>query len=160
MRISGRFLSTLPARGATGRIRERALTQAISIHAPREGSDKRCGANERAGSFISIHAPREGSDARPAASSTSLMLFLSTLPARGATGRFAGWLASPWHFYPRSPRGERHGAPCCRVRPCNFYPRSPRGERPARHSAVVPTLWISIHAPREGSDRPRGGDCP
>ena len=57
---------------------------------------------------ISIHAPREGSDAP-----------LQRKPP------------SPWHFYPRSPRGERHlrsqllaGV----VR--NFYPRSPRGERP------------------------------
>ena len=57
----------------------------ISIHAPREGSD--AGRDDlREGVGISIHAPREGSDsARPAAASTSLMLFLSTLPARGAT---------------------------------------------------------------------------
>ena len=34
----------------------------------------------------------------------------------------------------------------------NFNPRSPRGERLAVHLALVPTIFISIHAPREGSD--------
>ena len=34
----------------------------ISIHAPREGSDK-CAAGIAEGICISIHAPREGSDA-------------------------------------------------------------------------------------------------
>ena len=36
----------------------------ISIHAPREGSDGRFGAGEAAGVQISIHAPREGSDGK------------------------------------------------------------------------------------------------
>ena len=58
----------------------------ISIHAPREGSDqegdRRLGIN-----VISIHAPREGSDLPCLAGSLqSKVSFLSTLPARGATG--------------------------------------------------------------------------
>ena len=36
--------------------------------------------------YISIHAPREGSDVRPSAVSPGAKRFLSTLPARGATG--------------------------------------------------------------------------
>ena len=103
----GRFLSTLPARGAT-------YTGCTCLRRRQ----------------ISIHAPREGSDACRSLLFIRDMIFLSTLPARGATvvaavlvvrwvdfyprsprgerpGRFAGWLASPWHFYPRSPRGER-----------------------------------------------------
>ena len=56
----------------------------ISIHAPREGSDA-----EKWGmglvDIISIHAPREGSDARTALSLWIGRVFLSTLPARGAT---------------------------------------------------------------------------
>ena len=57
---------------------------AISIHAPREGSDRMCSSRRIWRSIISIHAPREGSDAteRPTA-------------------------ASAGNFYPRSPRGER-----------------------------------------------------
>ena len=34
----------------------------ISIHAPREGSDRGLRAGETIGGGISIHAPREGSD--------------------------------------------------------------------------------------------------
>ena len=33
--------------------------------------------------------------------------FLSTLPARGATGGSNGNFTRKSHFYPRSPRGER-----------------------------------------------------
>ena len=147
----GIFLSTLPARGATGRQRPDLQRHQISIHAPREGSDLRA-APQSAPQPISIHAPREGSDRRsppPTAASTT---FLSTLPARGAThcGRKRGQNGPD--FYPRSPRGERPG----------------RCPRPARRSAFLSTLpargatkdatpsassnSISIHAPREGSD--------
>ena len=60
--------------------------------------------------LISIHAPREGSDRLALGVSTVLSSFLSTLPARGATWT-AFWLpAHREHFYPRSPRGERPAA--------------------------------------------------
>ena len=36
------FLSTLPVRGATGRLKHLDAVQIISIHAPREGSDTGC----------------------------------------------------------------------------------------------------------------------
>ena len=101
------FLSTLPARGATDfrLIFERSrhisihapregsdgaalgLGQGIvgiSIHAPREGSDPVEPGIHRA-SRISIHAPREGSDAGCKDRVKPCCLFLSTLPARGAT---------------------------------------------------------------------------
>ena len=55
--------------------------------------------------------------------------FLSTLPARGAT--------SICKFKARS----RH-----------FYPRSPRGERQSLDAWHYADYYISIHAPREGSD--------
>ena len=55
------FLSTLPARGATYMTSLYNAEVAISIHAPREGSD--CSHLFSAcGHKISIHAPREGSD--------------------------------------------------------------------------------------------------
>ena len=56
------FLSTLPARGATGKPTMKIYDLVISIHAPREGSDK---GRAFLGSFAQT--------------------FLSTLPARGAT---------------------------------------------------------------------------
>ena len=105
-----------------------------------------------------------------------LSIFLSTLPARGATMVCRQRRRAGQHFYPRSPRGERRTVrrpPSSRTD--NFYPRSPRGERrcpatptsnskgflstlPARGATLTKSRprWtlrpISIHAPREGSD--------
>ena len=176
-------------------------TLKISIHAPREGSD---GGPERGpgrAQAISIHAPREGSDVENTGTEQAAVanfyprsprgerrfkrdfanittIFLSTLPARGATPAWAAcsrmvdisihapregsdtatgnrYPAHP-HFYPRSPRGERprpSGPKPWRVP--NFYPRSPRGERPVRAGAEHHPRSISIHAPREGSDAGR-----
>ena len=56
----------------------------ISIHAPREGSDVFVRPFPQT-LQISIHAPREGSDKCRLAISPLRILFLSTLPARGAT---------------------------------------------------------------------------
>ena len=77
------FQSTLPAGGATGRPDKNSVRRAISIHAPRGGSDwtTMC---RRCSRFISIHAPRGGSDQ-----------FTRTEPLESA------------NFNPRSPRGER-----------------------------------------------------
>ena len=79
---------------------------------------------------ISIHAPREGSDShrRPGA-------------------------AAPPYFYPRSPRGERQDKP----RPCYLLTKF-LSTLPARGATAVANFFraeirISIHAPREGSDR-------
>ena len=169
-----RFLSTLPARGATGGTLPEGRGGSISIHAPREGSDWRGAlAPAGAGDFY----PRSPRGERPITGRSEELYtaFLSTLPARGATGRTGRNSLLSDHFYPRSPRGERrpasrhgHGA-----RPY-FYPRSPRGERhtwsrnPGHDRLFLSTLpargatprrcncagnrTISIHAPREGSD--------
>ena len=56
----------------------------ISIHAPREGSDKAKCKNANT-TFISIHAPREGSDVSGLAATGVNQVFQSTLPVRGAT---------------------------------------------------------------------------
>ena len=82
-------------------------------------------------SVISIHAPREGSDPR----------------RRGAQTRSA-------YFYPRSPRGERRSA----IRPAPTLPSSFLSTLPARgatagtYGDAADAFYISIHAPREGSD--------
>ena len=76
--------------------------------------------------------PRSPRGERPTRRSTVIgrRLFLSTLPARGATRGILG--------------GHQRGD--------HFYPRSPRGERPCRTASTDTPRWISIHAPREGSD--------
>ena len=58
------FQSTLPARGATWSAFDAGRDTAISIHAPRTGSDIRSKNNRNYTSCISIHAPRTGSDVR------------------------------------------------------------------------------------------------
>ena len=99
------FQSTLPARGATKVSDNKVLCNAISIHAPREGSDS--------GVLDSVQ----------------FALFQSTLPARGATGVGCNCINTGADFNPRSPRGERRPA-CSRWGwTSDFNPRSPRGER-------------------------------
>ena len=82
--MGNKFLSTLPARGATKSGYTTKIEASISIHAPREGSDNFYGSNARF-YYISIHAPREGSDITVSGSMSEEDVFLSTLPARGAT---------------------------------------------------------------------------
>ena len=168
------FLSTLPARGATGPTAWARRKLKISIHAPREGSDGRGLQLRRGPDGISIHAPREGSDTKPIRHAdlrqhfyprsprgerhltidrvSNNGKFLSTLPARGATR--SGTPAQGWrfHFYPRSPRGERRSNVTGNNTQMDFYPRSPRGERQFAGYAYMVGYKISIHAPREGSD--------
>ena len=110
---SALFLSTLPARGATGGGVGR-FGQFSHHFYPRSPRGERRSPFPYAACWnrISIHAPREGSDA-----------------AQGVLPR------PPAHFYPRSPRGERLDATEEDDLPFYFYPRSPRGERrsSARH---------------------------
>ena len=123
----------------------------ISIHAPREGSDglkvvsrivtnhfyPRSPRGERRDvrhffasiDHISIHAPREGSDPSSLLNSRDSTIFLSTLPARGATK-------------------------AKRLRPIKNKFLS---TLPARGATIAGFIRfclheISIHAPREGSD--------
>ena len=79
---------------------------------------------------ISIHAPRMGSD-------------------RGRLSRRNGCA----DFNPRSPDGERRGVRHAPGVVANFNPRSPDGERPSRLGEHHRHAFISIHAPRMGSDR-------
>ena len=104
----GVFLSTLPARGATYTIITDSETRYISIHAPREGSDNsamgssctpvnfypRSPRGERRSGLHSRYIlldhfyPRSPRGERPMYHQASGVPsgFLSTLPARGATG--------------------------------------------------------------------------
>ena len=100
----------------------------ISIHAPRTGSD---------GSYfqiphtmgISIHAPRTGSDGF-----TTLML--------------CGCV----NFNPRSPHGERRFHNVNALRLCQFQSTLPARGATEMKLPNSSADWISIHAPRTGSD--------
>ena len=84
----------------------------------------------RTSSTISIHAPRVGSDRVSRGKGGRRLTFQSTLPAWGAT-----------HVFPFLQNLRQ-----------DFNPRSPRGERRAGGVISQPHVWISIHAPRVGSD--------
>ena len=96
------FLSTLPVRGAT--LRYTVLNRRrdhISIHAPREGSDK-IGAEMADIVIISIHAPREGSDDYDP--DTGFWHWISIhAPREGSDPASPGCPRWRGHFYPRSP---------------------------------------------------------
>ena len=173
-----RFQSTLPVWGATGRGADDARRHAISIHAPRVGSDRlrnvegcqpgyfnpRSPCGER---HTSRTHPREAcrfQSTLPVWGATHLsdnklrrMKFQSTLPVWGATCPACGASSPAWRFQSTLPVG---GA---------------TADDPRRNAAVLPfqstlPVWgathhagvsplvvvISIHAPRVGSDRAHG----
>ena len=103
-----KFLSTLPARGATWR--RRCTATGRSNFYPRSPRGERPG-HRRSPPLRTYFYPRSPRGERPAAGD--------------------GCLHLP-HFYPRSPRGERPTRPCAGRSTTHFYPRSPRGERPRR----------------------------
>ena len=162
-----KFLSTLPARGATLDRQREAAEKGISIHAPREGSDKRCLACQIRAASISIHAPREGSDVKFLRCPSSDLVISIHAPREGSDTKSKAATNLRLYFYPRSPRGERlkrlmmlataarflstlpaRGATvpprASASRMCYFYPRSPRGERrPAGFAAVLAAIFLS-----------------
>ena len=103
---------------------------------------------------ISIHAPREGSDKQGHGTISPTTHFYPRSPRGerpGAEGLATAYSRISIHA-PREGSDGRCG--CSRWRWSHFYPRSPRGERPYRLLLVRPPGLISIHAPREGSDLP------
>ena len=146
------FQSTLPVWGATTIISLIFLMIAISIHAPRVGSDRdrsrqrrpedisihapRVGSDlqvascESAKSLISIHAPRVGSDRSSDQANNRDNEFQSTLPVWGAT-MVAPVLDRGVKISIHAPRvGSDHGCGSYVQHRKHFNPRSPCGERP------------------------------
>ena len=78
------FLSTLPARGATRLRGGLRRSERISIHAPREGSDRAGLTSTIPCSHFYPRSPR-GERQRYDETGHPYLVFLSTLPARGAT---------------------------------------------------------------------------
>ena len=129
-RVDVEFQSTLPARGATHVLDpEQTVQRHFNPRSPH--GERRLGAGLCAGgAAISIHAPRTGSDRGRADAQlwrwyfnprsphgerrssilrddARLDLFQSTLPARGATPPVPGAKPVLIYFNPRSPHGER-----------------------------------------------------
>ena len=124
---------------------------AISIHAPRTGSD-RSKNNRNYTSCISIHAPRTGSDLDERFNNKLFIKFQSTLPARGATPS-SGTPASPWRFQSTLPaRGATFGS-APKFSRMRISIHAPRTGSDASRKKYIPWALISIHAPRTGSDQ-------
>ena len=140
-------------RRAVSRAVHRALH--ISIHAPREGSDRLVWNHWKEFCGISIHAPREGSDGSSVVVRDVSRISIHA-PREGSDHHKGVDNIVHWNFNPRSPRGERHLRISGHLSAQDFNPRSPRGER--RNVLLIPVdgKFISIHAPREGSDFPSG----
>ena len=100
------FQSTLPARGATKRAGGLYRRERISIHAPRTGSDYVVLIRAARGRYFNPRSPH-GERLFCCGFLSALLLFQSTLPARGATRPQASHCSFPIHFNPRSPHGER-----------------------------------------------------
>ena len=101
---------------------------------------------------ISIHAPREGSDSTVQLRNESIIRFQSTLPARGATGITGEAGSQQENFNPRSPRGERLQTAPQAQGPCTFQSTLPARGATENQQEYDRLQSISIHAPREGSD--------
>ena len=126
------FLSTLPARGATGN--EADSLSGHSNFYPRSPRGERQFLIQGLQHLrvISIHAPREGSDFISCFAAAGISSFLSTLPARGATCFALISFPPVSYFYPRSPRGERPDGARLVVELAQFLSTLPaRGATPA-----------------------------
>ena len=152
-----RFLSTLPARGATATpIMDGGAGKNFYPRSPQEERPAARGRRGNPQSFlstlpargatwrscdlptrhrISIHAPRKRSDGLLSPDLPGDFLFLSTLPARGATVRPSGRAFVITNFYPRSPQEERLIKEVSDHDQGYFYPRSPQEERPGGETA-------------------------
>ena len=125
----GRFQSTLPARGATQQFLGKYITDEISIHAPRTGSDDDYAADVR--KMVLNFNPRSPHGERQGV----IYLPRQTL-----------------NFNPRSPHGERPGEDWRWEKYINISIHAPRTGSDMVFHKLSKLGTISIHAPRTGSD--------
>ena len=145
-----KFQSTLPARGATRSTCDTCVAIAISIHAPRTGSDR------RADPYIicTIHFnPRSPHGERLSARNYASCKagFQSTLPARGAT-EYDAMTDEQRSISIHAPRtGSDDGLGGC-LRFAKISIHAPRTGSDVAGTKREHGQTISIHAPRTGSD--------
>ena len=170
------FQSTLPARGATVVVKVPICRAAISIHAPRTGSDEhdlsvpclrrqfqstlpaRGATNHNSRSsyacHISIHAPRTGSDSPDESRERNRPISIHA-PRTGSDGTRRSSCGSRSNFNPRSPHGERRACKAQLSATCQFQSTLPARGATRNAGLYYRGCNISIHAPRTGSDHPR-----
>ena len=124
-----KFLSTLPARGATVNVLSARSNSTYFYPRSPRGERLHTSCNVACSMVISIHAPREGSDRGTYPPPAAGYIFLSTLPARGATRLNPSQIL----WFGISIHAPREGSDRALALLFRYYA-------------------ISIHAPREGSD--------
>ena len=176
--VSRPFQSTLPARGATatGTVYQPGYFL-ISIHAPRTGSDASTQERFASRAVISIHAPRTGSDISFFRSSPSvdisihaprtgsdkgdvvgrdILIFQSTLPARGATCSALRDVPRAAVFQSTLPARGATVSGAMEDADGEISIHAPRTGSDHRRGRTTDSHHISIHAPRTGSDGHNG----
>ncbi len=101
-----KFQSTLPVWGATVHFFDLLVSQGISIHAPRVGSDEIARIKSRFNRYFNPRSPC-GERLTRLRKHSKVSAFQSTLPVWGATVRPATYFEAAADFNPRSPCGER-----------------------------------------------------
>ena len=151
------FLSTPSARRATDAGADETGEPAISIHALREEGDSFGGKGIHPTTGISIHALREEGDYEYLGAANITVQFLSTPSARRATSIPSTFTYPSAHFYPRPPRGGRHGIVHRLIVEVIFL-STPSARRATKvHLPNQNQHFISIHALREEGDAPSSG---
>ena len=134
-----KFLSTLPARGATGGKRTVRASRKIFIHAPREGSDDVQGGEVRRETYFYPRSPRGERLHHLAAINAHAGISIHA-PREGSDEELDALPYDTFEFLSTLPaRGATAQKPICSTSVTHFYPRSPRGER----RCPQPTLWHS-----------------
>ena len=175
------FQSTLPVWGATEVFELPAMSEDISIHAPRVGSDlqryfstpdslyfnPRSPCGERRFTKMTKEERIKFQSTLPVWGATSSVLdlalsrfkFQSTLPVWGAT--FQAFIIFPFldYFNPRSPCGERRVCLYTSMASKPFQSTLPVWGATYQGFKFAIVFDISIHAPRVGSDDLHFQDC-
>ena len=150
--VGSEFQSTLPVGGATCPDQNRSKQHAISIHAPRGGSDTLAVEMLKVSPDFNPRSPWGERRTRLRASMGSEG-FQSTLPVGGATSAVPAFTYTSNDFNPRSPWGERLSPSRLCNRDAEFQSTLPVGGATSTDMELGTTDVISIHAPRGGSDR-------
>ena len=147
------FQSTCPARGTTVSQQERGLPQAISIHVPREGHDRRGRDVPGAQPHFNPRAPR-GARLRQSNKSLEKNHDFNPRAPRGARLRCKDCAYSTLYISIHVPR-EGHDILRLSIvtEETRFQSTCPaRGTTLPSRSQYIATMHISIHVPREGHD--------
>ena len=146
------FQSTLPVWGATLRAQLFSRSAKISIHAPRVGSD--C-CFRLFWPVVDYFNPRSPCGERPMKPLhvAAAAIFQSTLPVWGATCPICPMTTALLYFNPRSPCGERRASLAGYAQRFVFQSTLPVWGATCQKQGSTSSAYISIHAPRVGSDR-------